>query len=58
MLYLVREQEVRQNRVDTEPAREYTLFYGKENADHEFGTGFLRVKEPYQQLRLLTLLVT
>jgi hypothetical protein len=42
----------------TEPAGEYTFFYGKVNENHELGTGFLCIRESYQQLRGLSLLVT
>jgi hypothetical protein len=41
----------------TEPAGECTFFYGKENENHELGTGFFFIKELYQQLRRLSLLV-
>jgi hypothetical protein len=42
----------------TEPAGEYTFFYGKGNEYHESGTGFfLCIRESYQQLRGLNLLV-
>jgi hypothetical protein len=40
-LDLVGVQEVRWDRVGTEPAGEYTFFYGKRNENHELGTGFL-----------------
>jgi hypothetical protein len=33
-------QEVRWGGGDTEPAGEYTLFYGKGNENHELGIGF------------------
>jgi hypothetical protein len=39
-LDLVGVQEVRWEGGGTEPAGEYTFFYGKGNENHEFGTGF------------------
>jgi hypothetical protein len=40
-LDLVGVQEVKWEGGDTEPAGEYTFFYGKWNKIHELGTGFL-----------------
>jgi hypothetical protein len=38
--HLVGVQEVRWEGGGTEPEGEYTFFYGKENENHELGTGF------------------
>jgi hypothetical protein len=35
----------------TESADEYTFFHGRGNENHELGTGFLHIRESYQQLR-------
>jgi exonuclease III len=50
-------QEVRWEGGSTEPAGEYTFLYGMGNKNHELGTGFLCIRESYQQLRGLSLLV-
>jgi hypothetical protein len=39
----------------TEPAGEYTFFYGKGNENHELCTVFLCIRESSQQLRGLSL---
>jgi hypothetical protein len=46
-LHLVGVQEVRWEGSGTEPAGEYTCFYGKRNENHELGTGFLCIRESY-----------
>jgi hypothetical protein len=46
-LDLVGVQEVRWEAGDTEPAGEYTFFYGKENENHELGTSFLCIRESF-----------
>jgi hypothetical protein len=40
-------QEVRWQGGDTEPAGEYTFFYGKGNEYHKLGTVFLCIRESY-----------
>jgi exonuclease III len=37
-------QEVRWDRGGTEPAGQYTFFYGKRSQNHELGTGFFAHK--------------
>jgi exonuclease III len=49
-LDLVGVQEVRLDKVGTERAEDYTFFYGAGNEDHQLGTGFLCIRESYQQL--------
>jgi hypothetical protein len=57
-LDLVGVQEVRWDGGGTEPAGEYTFFYGKRNENHELGTSFfLCIRESYQQLRGLSFLM-
>jgi hypothetical protein len=56
-LVLVGVQEVRWEGSGTAPAGEYTFCYGKENDKQEFGTGFLYIRESYEQLRGFCLLV-
>jgi hypothetical protein len=57
-LDLVGVQEVRWEGSGTEAAGEYTFVCGKRNENREFGTLFLYLRESYQQLRELSLLVT
>jgi hypothetical protein len=54
---LVGVQEVRWEGCGTEPAGEYTFFYGKRNENHELVTGLLCIRESYQLLRELSFLV-
>jgi hypothetical protein len=57
-LDLVGVQEVRRGGGGgTEPAGEHTFFYGKGTGNHELGTGFLCIRELYQQLKRWRLLV-
>jgi hypothetical protein len=49
-LDLVGVQEVRWYKGGTERAEDYTFFYGAGNEDHQLGTGFLCIRESYQQL--------
>jgi hypothetical protein len=49
-LDLVGVQEIRWDKGGTEWAEDYTLFYGVGDEDHQLGTGFLCIRESYQQL--------
>jgi exonuclease III len=57
-LDLVGVQEIRLENGVTKPVGEYTFFYGKGNENHELGAAFLCIRQSYQQLRGLSLLVT
>jgi hypothetical protein len=47
---LVGVQEVRWDKGGTERTEDYTFFYRAGNEDHQLGTGFLCIRESYQQL--------
>jgi hypothetical protein len=55
-LDLVGVQKVRWDSVGTEPAGEHIFFYGKGSKNHVLGTGFLYIRETYQQSRGKSLL--
>jgi hypothetical protein len=50
-------QELRWDGGGTEPAGEYTFFYGKRNENHELSTDFSYIRETSQQLRGQSLLL-
>jgi hypothetical protein len=52
-LHLVGIQEISWDRGGTEPAGEYTFFYGKGKENHELGTGFLKAKRSKLSLCLI-----
>jgi hypothetical protein len=49
--------QVRWEGSGTVPTGEYTFFYGEGNENHELGTGLLYIRESYQQVRGLSLLM-
>jgi hypothetical protein len=53
----VQVQEVRWEGGGIEPAVKYTFSYEEGNENHELGKGFLCIREPYQQLRGLSVSV-
>jgi hypothetical protein len=57
MLQLVAVQEGRWEGLGTEPAGEYKFLFGKRKQNHELGTAILCIRESYQQLKGLSLLV-
>jgi hypothetical protein len=56
-LDLVGVQEVRWEGGGTEPAVDYTFFYRKGNENRELGTGFLCIRELYQQRGFCLLMI-
>jgi hypothetical protein len=54
---LVGVQEVRWDRCGTEPAGEYTFFYGKGNENYALGTGFFVSKKIISAIKSQSLLV-
>jgi hypothetical protein len=50
-------QEVRWVGWGTEPAGEHASFYEKGNENHKLGTDYFCMRESYQQLRRLNLLL-
>jgi hypothetical protein len=57
MLDLVGVQEDRWDKGGTEPAGDYTFFYGNRNADHHFGTGFFVHKRIISAVKRVEMLV-
>jgi hypothetical protein len=45
MLHVLGVKEFRWNRGGTEPADQYTFFYGRGYENHELGTGFSYIRE-------------